>query len=230
MKKHISKIAVFLGISILLALGIWQLFRMSYKEAFIANLESRSEMSVITPHDIEEEEYLYRTIEICGHYKKNKDLFAYFKPHYIILSPFYIENSEREILVARGQVTPSNKDKTSFLIDSEERTCIAGMLAPSEKEPLFMPDYNGSPKKPLLTINTKSASSILKTNLVDMYIILVDKPTNNLLLPLKKPDTQNIRNNHLEYALTWFILAAILVFMYVASIRNPDKKPLKKSK
>lgn len=229
MKKTITKIAVFLGVCILLSLGVWQLFRMSYKESIISELEAKSEMPIIAPHEIGEE-YLYRTIEVCGHFKKDKDLFVYFKPNYILMAPFYVENTGREILVARGQARTSDKDNVSLLIDNEEKSCIAGMLAPSEKEPLFMPAYDGSPKKPLLSINTKSASNILQENFYDMYIILTDKPKNTLLIPLKKPSPRNIYNNHLEYALTWFILAAILTFMYVASNRNANKKPLKKGK
>lgn len=223
MKKLISKISVLLGIAILFGLGIWQLFRMSDKEALLADLKVKKEMPIASPYEIDEE-YLYRIVEICGYYKKGKDLFVYNKPNYILMAPFYIENSGRKILVARGQVTPKNKDNKSFLIQNENQICIAGMLVPSEKEPLFMPHYDGSPQKPLLTANTKSASSLLNTDLYDMFIILSDKSPAPDLIPIKMPEPKNIYNNHLEYAITWFILAGILIFMYVTSGRNNDRK------
>lgn len=219
MKNKLSKLLIFLGVLILVGLGVWQLFRMTYKEALISDLQSKSDMPIATPQDIGEE-YLYRMVEICGYFEKGKDLFVYNKPNYVVLAPFYMENSDRGLLVARGQVSPNNKDKASFLIEDENKICIAGMLAPSEKEPLFMPAYDGSPKKPLLTINTKSASNLLSVDLPDMFLIVTDKNTDDLLMPLKKPEAQRIYNNHLEYAITWFTLAAILMFMGNAPLKK----------
>jgi surfeit locus 1 family protein len=223
MKKILSKFLVLLGIFILVSLGVWQLFRMTCKEALISDLEHKSDMTIVAPSEIVEE-YLYRTIEVCGHYMKGEDLFVYNKPNYIVLGSFHLENLNKNIIVARGEVSADNKHQTSFLLHNEERICIAGMLLPSEKEPLFMPAYDGSPQKPLLTINTQSVSNLLSTPLYDMYILLTDKNTDPLLMPIKKPEAQKIYNNHLEYALTWFILAGILIFMFVTSRRNVDSK------
>lgn len=229
MKQILSKLMVILGILILCSLGIWQLFRMNYKEKLIQDLKAKSDMPTIQPYEIDEE-YLYRKIELCGHFTQNQDLFVYFKPNYIILTPFKIDDDNRQILVARGIVKASDKGKDSFLIKETEHRCISGTLTKSEKEPIFMPAYDGTYQKPLLTINTKSAGNILGKDFYDMFVILSDRHKDTILAPISKPKPQNIYNNHLEYALTWFILAGILLFMYVTSKKAQTKKPKKKSK
>jgi len=223
LKNFLSKLFVIAGIAILLSLGIWQLKRMSEKENLIADLGTRSSMPIITPYELSDE-YFYRIVEVCGNYKKDKDLFVYFKPNYILLAPFVIQNTGKTILVARGKVMKTAKDKTSILIQNEDSICIQGMLAPPEKEAIFMPSYDGSPKKPMLSINPKSAEDLVSSQLLDMYLISLEPTNSSDISKLKVPDPQNIYNNHLEYALTWFILAGILLFMFVTSCKNCKHK------
>lgn len=228
MREKLSAIFIISGIAILLALGFWQLQRMGQKKALISDLENKSTLPIIKPHKIKED-YNYRIIELCGHFQKGKDLFVYHKPNYIILAPFISENSDKAILVARGILKLKDKKENSFLIKNTSQICISGMLIPSEKKPIFMPESDGSINKPLLSINANYAGEILGQTLYNKYVILTQN-TDPILQTITKPKGIKIPNNHLEYALTWFILAGILLFMFVTSRKNLASKSSGKSK
>ncbi|MGV2432356.1 MAG UNVERIFIED_CONTAM: hypothetical protein LVQ98_03075 [Rickettsiaceae bacterium] len=73
-----------------------------------------------------------------------------------------------------------------------------------------MPKTDGTKKKPMLSINIDSINEILSMKLPEVYLVLL---TSDKLKPMKIMDPTKIYNNHLEYAITWAILALILAFM-----------------
>jgi surfeit locus 1 family protein len=213
MKKLIAKISILSCIAILISLGIWQLKRMEYKNNLIKNLEEKLEIPTITLHNMTNLENIYQKINICGQYIENSELFVYYRPNYMLLSVFTIENSDQSIIVARGTLNTQN----SHVITDTGYNCITGILLPSEKKPIFMPEYNGTKTKPLLSINSESIEEILSIKLSNIYLLQIPNPkdlNNNDLAPLKIPDPKKIYNPHLGYAITWFALALILIGMW----------------
>ena len=139
----------------------------------------------------------------------------------MLLSAFMIENSTQSIIVARGTL---NRQDSQIVTDISG-SCITGLLLPSEKKPLFMPAYNGTKSKPLLSINVESIEEILSLKLPSIYLLLIPNPkdmNNNDLAPIKIPDPKKIYNPHLGYAITWFVLALVLIGM--ACLQNVFKK------
>jgi surfeit locus 1 family protein len=214
MKPIIAKIAIFSSVLILLGLGFWQLQRMSYKNNIIANLEEKLSLPTELITEVESIEKAYRKVRICGHYSDKEELFVYYKPNYIILAPFSIENSHQSIIVARGILKPNQEHKNPH----HSHVCITGMLVPSERKPLFMPESNGTKTKPLLSIHLDSISKILSLELSEMYLLLIPSDDNTGLENLKIPNPTGIYNPHIGYAITWFVLAFILVFMVVVNM------------
>ena len=223
MKNFIAKTIVILTIFGLCVLGFWQLSRMKEKNDLIDILNQRLYMEVIKTSNIEQD-MLYRKIEICGNFIPNIDIFVYSSPNYLLLAPFKIENSKDIIMIARGRVNQhSNLEMLNHTIKEVDRKCIRGILIKSEKQTQFMPEMDGSSKKPFLSINTNSISKIIGLNLSDAYIAQTDNidelSQNNIeAMNIKNPD--QIYNNHLEYALTWFMLAAILFLMFASTLRK----------
>ena len=220
MKKTIGKISILFCIAVLVGLGIWQLKRMEYKNDLIKNLGKKLSLDPVLLHDMPSSQHLYQRIKICGHYLENSELFVYYRPSYMLLSSFYIENTSQNIIIARGLL----KQQNSLLVTDTARVCITGLLLPSEKKPLFMPEYNGTKTKPLLSINAESVGEILSLKLPNLYLLLVPNQNdvnNNDLEPLKIPDPQKIYNPHLGYAITWFALAFILIFMWRFNKKRP---------
>ncbi len=214
MKKQIAKIAVTLCIAILIGLGVWQLKRMDYKNNLIKNLEGKLSLPIVTLHNFTSNEYLYHRVKICGNYSEDSELFLYYRPNYMLLSVFNLENSSQNIVIARGTL----KRKDSTIITDVSHTCITGIILPSEKKPIFMPEYNGTKSKPLLSINAESIGELLSIKLPDIYLLLIsdqNDANNNDLDPLKIPDPKKIYNPHLGYAITWFTLALVLIAMVI---------------
>lgn len=227
MKKTIAKIAVISGIFILLSLGIWQLFRMKQKYELIEILNARTQMENIQVSKIDDD-ILYRNVTICGKYISSNDMLVYANPYYITLSPFRISNSDEIILVARGRIHQEQQiDQVNYQIDDEQiDKCIVGMVVNSEKITPFMPHMDGTYKKPFLSINVHGIEEIIGQNLVNYYLIQTANTQDLAELgmhPMAVKSPEKIYNNHLEYALTWFMLAAILFFMFAATIAKNRK-------
>merc|ERR1712035_196913 len=98
---------------------------------------------------------------------------------------------------------------------------IIGVTMPSEKTRSYLP-ANDIKNNVWLTLDLKEASQTLELTLEDFYIIAEGKDISNLdiLLPLSINHLAAIRNDHLEYALTWFGLAISLIVIYIVYRRN----------
>jgi len=221
-KKIIAKISILLSLISLLGLGLWQLKRMEYKNNLIKDLEEKLSLPTEMISNIEILTKAYTKVRICGHYLDAHELFVYNKPNYIILAPFHIENINQSIIVARGNL----KAGQEYFTPDDSHACITGILVPSEKKPLFMPESTGAKNKPLLSINIESITNILSLELPDMYLLLIPNNEDNIksgLQPINIPNPKGIYNPHLGYAITWFALAIILGFMVI--LQTILKKP-----
>lgn len=218
MKKLIARILILSCIVILIGLGIWQLKRMEYKNNLIHQLEETLALPTEMMSDFDILTKSYRKVKVCGNYIHSKDMFVYYKPDYIILTPFHIKNINQTIVVARGILKPKQQNISA----TNDNICITGMLIPSEKKPLFMPETNGTKSKPLLSINIETISSIISTELPDMYLLHIPDPKENKkgLEPIKIPNPKGIYNPHIGYAITWFTLAFIVIFMGLITWKN----------
>ncbi|MFY9589774.1 SURF1 family cytochrome oxidase biogenesis protein [Rickettsia endosymbiont of Halotydeus destructor] len=110
----------------------------------------------------------------------------------------------------------------------EQEHEIIGVTMPSEKIRSYIPD-NDIKNNVWLTLDLKAATKILDLELQNFYIIQEGKDISNLdiLLPLSINHLANIRNDHLEYALTWFGLAISLIVIYIIYSRARATEPRK---
>jgi cytochrome oxidase assembly protein ShyY1 len=227
MKNFIAKTITLITIFFLIGLGIWQLLRMKEKNEFLDMLNQRMNTEVVKVSNIHQN-LLYRNVNMCGVFFPQKDTFIYANPYYLTLAPFQISDSNEIIMVARGRIHQQEKiENSDYKVkeDSAEK-CISGMLVNSEKSTSFMPEMDGSFKKPFLSISTQEIGKVLGLDLADYYLIQTEnmeelEEINLHPMALKSPD--QIYNNHIEYALTWFMLAAILFLMFASTFRRKEK-------
>lgn len=227
MRIFIARTFTLICIFILLGLGVWQLLRMQEKNVFIDMLNHRMNMEIAEVSEMSPD-LSYRNIKICGKFLPKNDIFVYANPYYLILAPFQITESNNIIMVARGRMHQQDKiSNVNYEITSPDREqCISGMLVNSEKSTPFMPEMDGSHKKPFLSINIDGIRNVVGQNLVDYYLIQTgngDELGEAKLHPMALKSPDQIYNNHIEYALTWFMLASILFFMFASTFRKKNE-------
>lgn len=195
------------GAAILLWLCTWQLDRLDWKLGVIAQLEERlAAAPVPLPADPQEAEDEYRRVTVAGRFLPGEaHMLSSLKPWgpgFRIIAPFETEDGRR-ILVDRGYVPNADKNAERALPEAE----ISGsLLWPDEAnsstpEPDLKTNYwfARDPQKLSATLGTEPVLVISETQLGDW--------------PKAQPVTVQIKNDHLEYAITWGSLMVIWLVM-----------------
>ncbi len=204
---------------ILITLGFWQLSRLKEKKLFLEAMDYNLTSPAVDLNALEDN-LIYRKVKITGHFLVGADIHLYGrrsmskeKDGYYLVTPFKTTN-DKIILVARGWF--SNRHKNAISSAANEQTHeIIGVTMPTEKIRSFIPD-NDIKNNVWFTLDLVGASDILGLKLENFYVILDGKDISGLdiLIPLSMNHLANIRNDHLEYALTWFGLAISLIVIY----------------
>lgn len=195
------------GVAILLALGNWQLRRLAWKEAILAEIDARmAEAPTDLPlSEVTEAADEYRPVEIVGAFSGDPLLVLTSAegqgPGYRIISAFETGAGER-ILVDRG-----------FLPDAARETALApapgrwhGNLSWPDEVDGFTPAPDGTL---WFARDVPAMSDALGTLPV---LVVLSSQTDPALTPLPI-NTSGIPNDHREYAITWFLLAAVWAAM-----------------
>ncbi|HJD61928.1 MAG TPA: SURF1 family protein [Rickettsia endosymbiont of Degeeriella rufa] len=214
-----TKLTVLITFIILISLGFWQLNRLKEKKLFLASMQENLTSSAIDLAEIHDN-LPYHKVKITGHFLPDKDVYLYGrrsmsseKDGYYLVTPFKT-NDNKVILVARGWFSNRNKNIITQATNDEPHELIS-VTMPSEKTRSYLP-ANDIKNNVWLTLDLQEASKVLGLNLENFYLIEESKDISNLdiLLPLSINHLAAIRNDHLEYAFTWFGLAASLVVIY----------------
>lgn len=215
----------------LVALGLWQLERREWKETLIADLElalsPSAEALDIAAAESELEGRDYIRVKLRGRFDNTQEryLFAVLdgQTGWQVITPF-VTTDRRLVLVNRGFVPDSLKDPRSrpqsFL---EGETELLGLLRRKPRARPFTPE-----NQPSRNIWYWMDADALLQSIPDAATLT---PVNGIVQALPSgageswprpvpPDPAAITNNHLQYAFTWFALAAVLVVMTSMLIRS----------
>jgi surfeit locus 1 family protein len=209
-----------LSLLVLVSLGFWQLIRLKEKNLFLTLVETNLKnlpVDFISANN----GTLYSKIRIKGQFLTGKDVHLYGrrsmaieKDGYYLLSPFQTDNNEI-IMVARGWFSRQDKKNIDNIKNSLNEEVI-GIALPDENKRFFIPE-NDFKHNIWFTLNLTQMSSILGVRLEKFYLLMQADKSNisNMLKPLPINNLLNIRNDHLEYALTWFSLALALAAIFI---------------
>ncbi len=214
-------------VAILIYLGTWQLSRLKEKETFIAQIEANIANPAIKIDKTQFFFKLYTKIQLNGHFIDGQNIFLYGrrtaypeKDGYYVLTPFE-DNFGNIYLVSRGWVTQKLKTQIENFKSPIKETITAFVMS-GEKKRLFVPE-NDLKKNIWFTLDLKQAKNQLNLTEDRFYLLQVNSQN---LPPALKPLSSNyltvVRNDHLEYAITWYSLAAFLCIIYF--IYNRKKK------
>ena len=213
-------IVAVLGTGVLLSLGKWQLDRRVWKEAILRDINSRiSDMPVSVPETPLPQRDMYLRVTEEGVIENEYVRVLASRKHigagYRIISPFVTEG--RWVLLDRGFI----KVDDPLPAPSDGISQVKGNLHWPKDADEFTPE-------PDLKNNlwfARDVPALAQHFGTDPILIIASdvSPPTPKLAPLPV-DTSGIPNDHLQYAITWFSLAAVWTFMSVAFLWHTRHK------
>ncbi|MBX5142633.1 SURF1 family protein [Rhizobium lentis] len=234
----ITGILVLIALAILLSLGTWQLQRLHWKQGLLADIAARQAAAPVPLADIEAlaasgGDIEYRKVTATGRYINNKErhFFATWRGQtgFYVYTPLELADG-RILFVNRGFVPYENKEPEmrmqGQLTDQQTVTGLArGKLA--GKPSWLVPDNDV--RKNIFywkDLDVMADSVGLEKARVIPFFVDADSTPNPAGLPIGGVTQVDLPNDHLQYALTWYGLAAVLVAVVAISwFRKPGKAP-----
>ena len=199
-----------LGAAILVALGVWQMQRLDWKQGVLANIETRiAGDPEPLPETLDPDAQRYQPVELRGEILRGEiQVLVSMKPvgaGYRIIAPFVTDDGRR-ILLDRGFVADEARGNPR---DTGPVRVIGNLHWPD--------DRNSSTPENDTATNTWFARDIgpMAEALDTEPLLVVARevtPADPGVTPLPV-STAGIPNDHLQYAITWFSLAVIWLAM-----------------
>lgn len=207
--------------ALLVSLGVWQVQRLHWKLGLIAQV---NRALALPPVSLDEALKMgkgaaYRRVALSGRFDNAGEVYVYATadgaPVYHVLVPF-IGDDGRVMIVDRGIVPPELRDpktRAAGLLAGERR--VAGVWRTPDAPGLFTPapDYD---RRVWHLPDAKSIAAFEHLKLAAPAVVEADATPNPGGWPKGGQTVVAFRNEHLQYAITWFGLAVVLLAVYVA--------------
>lgn len=193
------------GCAILIALGIWQLQRLEWKGALLADREARINAAPVALPDMPDphrDQYL--PVRVTGEVDPDRFVRVLASQRqagagYRIISA--LRTDGRTILIDRGFVPLEDRRLAQPAGQAE----FTGNL-------LWPDDTTASTPEPDLTKNiwfSRDVAALADALGAEPVLLVVREGPDDAPVTPQPVDTSSIPNDHLEYAITWFSLAAV---------------------
>jgi len=207
--KILFSVFVYFIILVLLSLGFWQLYRLSWKLDLINQIENSLKVDPVEFQNVEKKNYL--RIKTSGQIDFEKQIYLYNlnetgKPGFEVINPIKI--GKEDYLINRGWISFDKKNKPEINIIDQKN--IIGTLMLQSKSSSFKPK-NEIDKNYWFTLDREDILKFTGRNF-SKYIIYLNGNYEN---PRPKVITAKISNNHKKYAITWFSMAISILLIYL---------------
>lgn len=223
--------------AILLGLGTWQVQRMRWKEGLLETIDRRTHAAPLPLADVEKEfaashDVDYTPVTVTGTFlhQGERHFFSTWEGDtgFNVYTPLQLEDG-RFLLVNRGFVPYDLKDpakrRQGEVAGKVTVTGLARNPLP-EKPSMMLPD-NDVAKNIFYwkdrDVMASSAGLTAGAGLVPFFID-ADRTPNPGGLPVGGVTIIDLPNNHLQYAVTWYGLAAALAAVLILRLRRPAKE------
>jgi surfeit locus 1 family protein len=211
----------------LLALGSWQVERLFWKRELIAERHAAvTAAPIAVPHSWEEARGMeFRHVTAEGVLLHDKEIFLGATSEagrngYQVLTPLR-EAGGRIVFINRGFIPAELKDpgkRVAGQLDGVVR--VQGLLRlPAGKPAWFLPD-NRPDLNYWIWVDLPAMAAADDLNNVAPFYIDADSTPNPGGWPKGGVTRLELRNDHLQYAITWFSLAVALVVIYFVYLRR----------
>ena len=225
------------GLAVLIGLGFWQLRRLEWKQGLIAQIEARTKGSPITLQDAvalagEGRDPSYYRVRVDGRFHHAKELYLYAvsegRVGWHVITPLETEDGDM-VLVDRGFVPDKLKDPSARALGQVENVVtVTGIVRSPETQTLFMPDNEPEVNRWFWRDLASMARSMFPAGTIDVapFFLEADKSEVPGFWPEGGQPRLEIPNNHLQYAITWFLLGASLLIVYGLYVRSLYRRGL----
>lgn len=225
MKRSVVTATFFavIGVALLIGLGVWQLERKAWKENLIATLTARlsAEPQALPPSPSQHSDE-FRRVRLHGSFATGESALVFTSgsalrpdissPGYWVLSPLHAADG-KTVVVNRGFV-PS---RTALAPPTGEVDLVGALRWPDEANlftPADEPQHNlWYRRDPVAIAAAKGWGPVAPFFIEQEAPQLANAPRVGRLVV-------HLRDNHLQYAITWFGLAAGLACVYLIWLRG----------
>ena len=210
------------AIALLIALGFWQVERLHWKEALIAQVSRNLSAPPITLSQalsLPSEQSEYRQVVVIGRFDHAKENYSYAidaasQPVLHVLTPLLLQDGHA-VIVDRGEVPFELKDpakrKAGQLLGVQR---LVGVWHMPSLPNLFTPGPNTKARLWFVR-DVRAMAKLDRLRLAAPVVIEAGTTPNPGGWPKGGQTVVDFPNNHLQYALTWFGLAAALFSVYL---------------
>ena len=227
---------VLAALVVLVSLGNWQLRRLVWKTDLIEQVSERPTLPILDlppasawpDFDVSSGEY--RRYRLVGHFEHDQEALVftslpdpqgpYGGPGYWIVTPFVLFGGGT-VLVNRG-FAPQGRhlaaDRGESL--SSEETSVVGLMRPDEVPGLFSPQDRAAEDDIFYARAIERIASVkgISGQIAPFTIDLVRLETPANGLPEAGETRMTFSNSHLQYAITWYGLAAALLAVFAGLV------------
>lgn len=221
--------------AILVALGIWQLHRLAWKEGLLAAIAARADappVAVPPPSEwpkLKPEDYDYRHVAAEGDFIYPDTALVFTPggpqdagPGYLLLTPLRLA-SGAYVIVNRGYVPADLAPKFRDQPAAAGAVEIRGLMRPPQRRSIFTPADHPD-KGEYFTRDAAVVAAHFHLSPVAPFTIDVDATQSSSGWPRGGTTERDLPNNHLNYALTWFGLTAGLLGVFIAFVIRKIKE------
>ena len=199
------------GCAVLIGLGVWQLERLQWKEAKLAQIDAKiTAAPVALPASVSEKDDIYLPVMVQGRLLGPEALVLTGLNEagagYRVIGAFEVAGGPRKIMVDLGFVAEADR---GFARPTGPMMVSGNLNWPAEKD-------SYTPEPDLLrgiwfAREVERMANVLGTEQVLVVARSID-PAIPAISPLPV-DTSSVPNDHLNYAITWFSLAVVWLGM-----------------
>ncbi len=219
-----------LAFAVLIGLGTWQIQRKAWKEALIASLTERLAVPPVTPPppatwpNLDQTSEEYRRVAFGATFDNAKESLVYgaassFRPDvsgpgYWVFTPARLADGSL-LIVNRGFIPEGRQDPKSRAAGQMSGiTAIVGVMRWPDGPHWFTPNDDQAHNL-WFSRDPRSIAAAKGLGSVAPFYVEQETPVPPGGLPKPGKIVVELPNNHLQYAVTWFGLAAVLVVVFV---------------
>lgn len=223
-------VTVAVAVAVLIGLGTWQLQRLQWKERLIDDLAERTGAAATPlPEDLTDPEALaYRPVRLAGRFLHDQEMYLAARSYRgqagsHVVTPLVLDDG-RTILVDRGWVPPNRIDPTARRAGQVQgAVTVEGLLRPGgwRGSPMFKPTNQPDQRLWVWPDLPEMATKAGLEQAVQTVYVAADAEANPGGYPIGGQTQVTLSNNHLQYALTWYALAVVLLVIYLLHQSSP---------
>ncbi|MBY0406051.1 MAG: SURF1 family protein [Rickettsiales bacterium] len=204
---------------LLFGLCLWQVERLRWKADTLNHIQAAQTLPALGTLPPITDGIEYRKVALTGTFMNDKMFHMVGRPQgegpgFYVVTPFKLDDDGRIILINRG-FAPEGKEGAPEGLQN-----VQGIIRPNRPHRMFMPD-NHPEKNVWFYEDLPAMEKTVGEPLIPLMIEQVGEARKNKY-PLPSDGKITLRNDHLNYAITWFLLGVIGLVMFAAYHRIPE--------